>query len=164
MPLLTSLRQLWHSSACIHRSSSPTAAGPRALVRPFCLHPVSFASAFIHPAACFSMYLVLSYAQASQCQQVDACSAGKRWWQGSFLVATCTSTSSRLSSKRWWQGSFLSSIPSNCPSSKSWWQGSFLSSSPSNCPSIRPSITTTKEDAQDMFGSNASRSLEQMLR
>ena len=60
-----------------------------ALVRPFCLHPVSFASAFIHPVACFSMYLILSYAQASQCQEVDACSAGKRWWQGSFLAATC---------------------------------------------------------------------------
>ena len=85
---------------CMH-SQIRFSNGSWALLRPYSLHPVSFASAFIHPVACFSMYLVLSYAQASQQKKEDAWLrflrlSSKRWWQDSFLVATSTSTSSRL--------------------------------------------------------------------
>ena len=84
MPLLTSLRQLWHSSACIHRSSSPTAAGP--LSGPFVfiqchLHQHLFIQ--WHVSQCILFYHMLRPANAKKwthAQQAKGGGKAASWW------------------------------------------------------------------------------------
>ena len=84
MPLLTSLRQLWHSSACIHRSSSPTAAGP--LSGPFVfiqchLHQHLFIQ--WHVSQCILFYHMLRPANAKKmthAQQANGGGKAASWW------------------------------------------------------------------------------------